>query len=78
MPTTLLAPLADSLNHTSHSRVLLDIVNKRLHLLQNKIYAYAYNFNAESNDEKDIYDLETSKLKYNVKRLFKEDLISPD
>ncbi len=44
--------------------------------MQNKIYAYSYNFDAESQDEKDIYDLESSKLKYNVNRLFKEDSLS--
>lgn len=76
LPTTIVAPIADSFNHSSHSSAQVDILNKRLHLMQNKIYAYSYNFEAESQDEKDIYDFETSKLKYNVKRLFKEDAIS--
>lgn len=76
LPTTIVAPIADSFNHNSHSSAQVDILNKRLHLMQNKIYAYSYNFEAESQDEKDIYDFETSKLKYNVKRLFKEDTVS--
>ena len=49
------------------------MVNKRLHLMQNKIYAYHYNFDAEPLNE-NIYDKASSKLKFNIKRLFKEDL----
>lgn len=41
--------------------------------MQNKIYAYHYNFNAEPNSQ-NIYDEVSSKLKFNIKRLFKEDL----
>ena len=76
LPTTIVAPIADSFNHSSQSSAQVDILNKRLHLMQNKIYAYPYIFEAESQDEKDIYDFESSKLKYNVKRLFKEDSLS--
>jgi hypothetical protein len=76
LPTTIVAPIADSFNHSSLSSSQVDILNKRLHLMQNKIYAFSFNFDAESQDEKDIYDLESSKLKYNVKRLFKEDSLA--
>ena len=73
LPSTLVAPIADSFNHSSRSSASVDIVNKRLHLMQNKIYTYSYDFDADPDKGDDIYDKETSKLKYNVKRLFKED-----
>jgi len=46
LPTTIVAPIADSFNHSSHSSCSVDIVNKRLHLIKNKIYAYAFDFEA--------------------------------
>jgi hypothetical protein len=73
LPSTIVAPIADSFNHHSQANTMVDIVNKRLHLLKNKIYAYSYNFEADTDAGEEPYDLETSKLKYNVKRLFKED-----
>ena len=76
LPTTIVAPVADSFNHSAKSCQAVDIVNKRLHLMQNKIYAYHCNFDADTSkcsSEDEMYDKESSKLKYNVKRLFKED-----
>ena len=40
LPTTILVPIADSFNHSSKSGNMIDFVNKRLHLMQNKIYGY--------------------------------------
>lgn len=51
-------------------------MNKRLHLQGNKIYAYAFDFETASGPGEERYDVETSKLKLNVKRLFKEDGIT--
>lgn len=76
LPSTVLAPIADSFNHHAKASTQVDFVCKRLHLQENKIYAFNFNFDAE--DDNECYDLESSKLKYNVKRLFKEDVISAD
>ena len=70
LPSTILVPIADSFNHSPKSNCIVDIVNKRLHLMQNKIYAYPHNFEGKG----DAYDEEKSKLKYNVKKLYKEDI----
>ena len=47
LPSTIVAPIADSFNHHSKANTMVDIVNKRLHLIKNKIYAYNYNFEAD-------------------------------
>lgn len=74
LPTTFLVPIADSFNHSSKFSNNIDLVNKRLHLAQNKIYAYHFNFDGDtSKGIDDQYDKSTSKLSFNVKRLFKED-----
>ena len=42
-------------------------------MMQNKIYLYHHNFEADLSKGDDIYNKDSSKLKYNIKRLFKED-----
>lgn len=81
LPTTIVAPIADSFNHSARSSQVVDFVNKRLHLLQNKIYAYHFNFDQDTSKaagSDEMYDKESSKLKYNVKRLFKEDELTDE
>eukprot|EP00347_Sterkiella_histriomuscorum_P010062 403338831 len=79
LPTTILAPIADSFNHNSTSSNHIDFVNKRLHLAQNKIYAYHFNFDDDASSKSqqpsidDQYDKSNSKLDFNIKRLYKED-----
>ena len=71
LPTTIVAPMIDQFNHSPLRSVYNDIINKRLHLDGNKIYAYSYNFEREG-DEKEFLEDE-SKYRWNVKRLFRED-----
>ena len=70
LPTTFLAPIADSFNHNCSENNLIDFINKRLHLTENKIYAYHHNYNKEIGEEgsteDDIYEKSSSKYKYNV------------
>jgi hypothetical protein len=73
LPTTIVAPLVDSFNHSAKSSAQVDFVNKRLHIQKNKIYSFAFDFESASGPEENAYDEETSRLRYNVKRLFKED-----
>ena len=70
LPTTILAPIADSLNHSSKSSNHIDLINKRLHLAKNKIYAYLYDFEADTSKGDEPYDKYNSKLRFNIKRLF--------
>jgi hypothetical protein len=77
LPTTIVVPIADSFNHSAKTNNILDLVNKRLHLLQNKIYGYHFNFDVDSSSKNaaqdDLYDKSSSKFVYNIKRVFKED-----
>lgn len=75
-PTTILVPLADFLNHSTTNSVQINTLEKNLHKEQNKIYLYNHNFDKTAKStfkDEDIYLLETSKLKVNCARLFKED-----
>lgn len=78
LPTTIVAPLADSFNHSAKSSAQVDILNKRLHLQKNKIYAYQFDFEQAEGPGEERYDEQSSKLKLNVKRLFKEDKVAEE
>lgn len=78
LPTTMIIPIADGVNHSAQSYNTVDMMNKRLHLMQNKIYGYQFNFDADSSTKDSAdgqYDKSSSKFKLNVKRVFKEDHI---
>jgi hypothetical protein len=49
----------------------VDIINKRHHLIENKIYGYYHNFDSDNPNE--LYDKSTSKFVYNISDLFKDD-----
>ena len=75
-PTVALAPLADFHNHGNDNSVQITTIDKNLHKQQNKIYLYHHNFEKvakKTYTDADLYHLETSKLKINCARLFKED-----
>lgn len=79
LPTTIVAPIADSFNHSSRSAQVVDFVNRRLHLQGNKLYCYQFDFDAEdASPFKESFEEESSKLKYNIKRAFKEDQLSDE
>jgi hypothetical protein len=76
LPTTIVIPIADSFNHSAKSNNIIDLVNKRLHLMQNKIYGYHFNFDSDFSKnltDDETYDKNSSKFDYNIKAIFKED-----
>jgi len=79
-PTTIMVPLADFLNHSNYNSVQLNTLDKDLHKAMNKIYLYNHNFDKTVQtkySDAEIYELDTSKLKLNCSRLFKEDTDVP-
>lgn len=48
------------------------MVNKRLHLIDNKIYKHDHNFE-QTKQNPSQYDTTTNKTRYNLTKLFKED-----
>ena len=77
LPTTIVVPIADSFNHNPKASNTIDIINKRIHLSQNKIYGYLFNFDADSSNKNlgddDFYDKSASKFNYNLSSLYKTD-----
>ncbi len=72
LPTTIVAPMADSFNHQAITGNQIDIVHKKLHLQQNKIYHMHFNFDIDSaTPDAPMYDENTSKLSYNLEGLYK-------
>ena len=77
LPSTMLVPFGDLMNHSPDSCFNIDMLDKNLHLKQNKIYLYHHNFDKTAKKEfteDDIYEKTTNKLRINCERLFKEDL----
>ena len=75
-PTTGLSPMADFFNHSNQSSIQITTLEKNLHKERNKIYLYKHKFDKVAKKQftdEDIYELETSKLKINCSRLFKDD-----
>lgn len=80
LPTTIVAPIADSFNHSPIANNSIDMINKRHHLIKNKIYGYHYNFDRSSKNETDddTYDKTQSKFEFSIQRLYKDDQISEE
>lgn len=75
----MLIPFGDLMNHSPSSKFNIDMLDKSLHLKQNKIYLYQHNFNKTAKKEfteDDIYDKKTNKLRIHCEKLFEEDLDS--
>jgi hypothetical protein len=67
LPATMLVPLADQINHQNRAQLTHMILQKNLHLEQNKTYLYATDFETMEQDKSE------SKSNVNVTRLFRED-----
>ena len=92
LPSTMLVPFADNLNHKSGASLSHDIFEKNLHKSMNKIYLYKHNFDNEkaddandeeasatdgvANDTDKAYVKKKSKLKVICQKLFTEDEMS--
>ena len=79
LPTTMMVPLADCLNHVRASPMGINLVEKNLHKSMNKIYMYNHQFEEikEQDDDVDkIYDKSQSKLSIKCTKLFTEDELS--
>ena len=73
----MLVPFGDLMNHSPDSCFNIDMLDKNLHMKQNKIYLYHHNFDKTAKKEfteDDIYEKTTNKLRINCERLFEEDL----
>ena len=78
LPTTMMVPLADCLNHSVDSEVIGDLFEKNLHQSMNKIYLYKHNWESKGVNEEDedkAYDMTSSKISIACTKLFKEDEI---
>ena len=75
LPSTMLVPLADCLNHDFSANMTLSLLEKTLHKSMNKIYLYKHNFEKKEGDtdEDSVYDKKNSKIKINCAKLFRED-----
>ena len=76
LPCTMLAPMADCLNHNNATYINPDLLEPNLHKAGTKSYLYKHNFDKEMKkhySEDDLYDKSTSRLRYNCKKLFAED-----
>ena len=78
LPSTMLVPLADCLNHDFKSKMSLSLLEKTLHKSMNKIYLYKHNFDKKpgDTDEDSVYIKTSSKIRINCAKLFREDEIA--
>ena len=79
LPSVMLIPMADCVNHTNKGFLGIEILEKNLHKSMNKIYLYKHNFEEikEDDDNVDkIYDKSSSKLSIACQKLFAEDEIA--
>ena len=76
LPTTMLVPLADCLNHAPRSGMDINLIEKNLHKSMNKIYLYKHQFEEVDEDDDNvdkIYDKTSSRLPIKCTKLFSED-----
>ena len=76
LPSSMLVPLADCLNHANRAPLSINLLEKNLHKSMNKIYLYKHNF--EEVDQEDdnvdkVYDKTNSKIQIMCQKLFAED-----
>ena len=67
LPSTMLVPFADAINHANESIINYNLFHKNLHLSSNKIYLHETDF------ETFEYDTNSSKQDINISRIFKDD-----
>ena len=78
LPSTMLVPLADCLNHNNDTYINPDIVEPNLHKAMDKNYLYKHNFDKEvkkNYSEDDLYDKSYSRLRINCSKMYTEDEI---
>ena len=69
-------PLADMMNHSPFSDNAVDIIQKQIHLQDNKIYRHKHNFKKKSgndNQVEELYDFSVDRQKIDCTRLYRED-----
>lgn len=66
-------PIGDSFNHSPKSSNTIDMINKRLHITESKIYGYHFNFDGYQEEGQDHYNREASKFRYDISLIYAND-----